>query len=233
MPRTLRQRLEQKIERVPFSSCWYWTGASYGNGPKLMVKGKQCLVRRLAYTEHIGDIPSAGCVSSSCGEKLCVNPSHLSLSVHGKKRTSIEQKLTNYTVLDSGCWEWQGYKLNGGYGAFKHRGKMITAHRASFEQYNGAIPESMCVCHTCDNRGCINPAHLWLGTSAENTKDRHSKGRSAVGSRVGGAKLTESIVKSMRAFSGTLSNKEVAEKFALPYRHVHKIMTGSMWRHVQ
>lgn len=80
------------------------------------------------------------------------------------------------------CWQWTGSKRTFGYGHFRAENKRrCDAHRFSWEIHRGAIPHGMCVCHSCDNPSCVNPAHLWLGTSQQNTADRHIKGRDAAG----------------------------------------------------
>lgn len=77
---------------------------------------------------------------------------------------------------NTGCWLWDGNFFQGkDYGRF--RGKR--AHRISYEYHKGIIPEGLLVCHKCDTPACVNPDHLWLGTSYDNHTDRENKGRGA------------------------------------------------------
>jgi hypothetical protein len=80
------------------------------------------------------------------------------------------------------CHAWTGAKTtkNGQarYGHIGHNGKTVLAHRAVWEQVNGPIPDGLLVCHRCDNHGCVNPKHLFLGTDQDNVRDMCAKGRS-------------------------------------------------------
>lgn len=76
------------------------------------------------------------------------------------------------------CWLWQNYRQSSGYGQTYVEGKRILAHRLSWMAFKGPIPEGLNVLHKCDTKRCVNPAHLFLGSQADNVKDCIDKGRS-------------------------------------------------------
>ena len=81
---------------------------------------------------------------------------------------------------NSGCWLYTGFVKPNGYGEQRVSGRLWLAHRLSWAEQCGPIPEGMCVCHSCDNRLCVNPAHLFLGTYQDNHDDMTAKGRRVV-----------------------------------------------------
>lgn len=130
---------------------------------------------------------------------------------------------------DGGCWLWRGGLERKGYGFF-HLGRKISTHRASWILHNGPIPDGMWVLHKCDVRACVNPAHLYLGTVAENARDMVSRARTAVGTRNGSAKLTPEAVLAIRA-----SNKKtgtLARMYGVDWNVIDKILTRTNWKHI-
>lgn len=133
------------------------------------------------------------------------------------------------------CWLWKESKTNKGYGRIKRDGRNVLAHRASYELTYGPIPEGegyhgMCVCHTCDNRVCVRPDHLFLGSQGDNMADKKEKSRAASGDRNGRAKLTAEQVLAIRAATG--SQVKIASAYMVSKSLVGYIRTGKLWAHV-
>ena len=134
------------------------------------------------------------------------------------------------------CVEWHKGKTGRGYGVCYPfgRDKQVLAHRRVYELMYGPIPEDMVVCHKCDNRGCVNINHLFLGTQKDNIKDMFAKGRQhdRRGDRGNASKLSEKQVLEIKAFIGKLKYKEIAKKYNVSETAIADIKLKRTWGHV-
>lgn len=129
----------------------------------------------------------------------------------------------------SGCWNWEKYINSGGYGRVKHQGRMIQAHHLSYIGFTGGIPTGMMVLHRCDNRKCVNPNHLFIGSHKDNMKDMVLKNRSNKphGCRNPQSKLSESAVVEIR--NSNLNGVELARKFNVSKSAICLIRKNRTW----
>lgn len=150
----------------------------------------------------------------------------------------LEERFWSYVDKTGDCWEWKGGTFGGRYGQFRAGKKKVKAHRFSWFIAGNEIPEGMIICHKCDNVKCVNPAHLFLGTHADNSADREAKGRHPhinkpilPGELNPSAKLSEQQVSEIRkrAFNGE-SKKLLAKEFGVCNSTVYTITRGDSWR---
>ena len=146
--------------------------------------------------------------------------------------TFIERLSNLKTNQATGCWEFQGYcdPSNGGYGLLQHGGKRVLVHRSVWEMVFGEIPPVLCVLHTCDNPPCANPAHLWLGTKADNNADKARKGRAPkiTGEMNGAAKLTAKQVLAIR--SDKRPQRRIAADYGVHQGQISRVKAGKYWK---
>lgn len=136
-----------------------------------------------------------------------------------------------------GCWEWGGPLRADGYAQVAMgvaSGTTTYAHRLSYELHYGSFDPKMNVCHTCDNRACVRPDHLFLGTGQDNVDDMVSKGRHAHGERHSRAKLTEADVREARRLhaTGKHPKRQLAIKYGVSDVAMGHAIRGITWRHV-
>jgi hypothetical protein len=146
-----------------------------------------------------------------------------------RKRDLKERFHEKYTVTPD-CWIWFAGFGNSGYGHFWNGKKPVPAHRVSYEIFKGIIPDGMCVMHSCDNRACVNPSHLTLGSIQENCQDMVNKNRQAKGSRCSKAKLNESQICTIK--TDARSNRKLASEYGVSHTVIWKIKNNTSWRHV-
>jgi hypothetical protein len=135
------------------------------------------------------------------------------------------------------CWLWMGtLHPTLGYGRFTSAGVTDGAHRWAYRLSEGAIPSGVYVCHRCDNRGCCNPRHLFLGSCSDNLRDMHAKGRAtakrATGTAHHSAKLTPDLVQRLRGeyAEGGVRQKDLAARYGINQATVSQIIRHEIWR---
>lgn len=143
-----------------------------------------------------------------------------------------ESKFWGLVTKGADCWGWEGKKDRAGRGIFPVRGTHHLAYRLSFIFERGPIPEDLMVCHHCDNPGCVNPDHLFVGTHQENMDDKVRKGRQSRprGDKCGKAKLNWNLVFAMRqSHRQGARQKDLADRYGISQKQVSIIISEKQW----
>lgn len=136
---------------------------------------------------------------------------------------------------NTGCWIWTAYVDEAGYGRFNIGKESVEmrSHRVSFELFKGPLISGFHVCHKCDNKWCVNPDHLFLGTDADNMKDRDSKGRCQKGETHFRAKLKDWEVLLIReAHCKGFGVNKIARYFKMNSASISNITRKKSWKHI-
>lgn len=142
------------------------------------------------------------------------------------------KKLIQNTSIADQCWNWTASLNANGYGKYAVNKSWALAHRHSYETFMGPIPDGLEVCHRCDNRACINPFHLFLGTHSDNMLDMVNKGRSG---RLAGEKHPQARLnanKVLEILTSARSAKQLASDYGVTKELIYQIRKGKAWKNV-
>lgn len=135
------------------------------------------------------------------------------------------------------CWQWTAALNEHGYGIFSaggRSGRMHLAHRVAYELEHSPIPVGLQIRHACDNPPCVNPDHLSVGTHADNTLDRTSRGRQAKGTDFPHARLTDGLVAEIRSRyeAGGVTQRDLAAEYGIAQSAICNVVNRRRWKHV-
>ncbi len=137
----------------------------------------------------------------------------------------IQERFWSKVEKGECCWEWVGNRNNWGYGRIRIKGKFSQAHRVSWEIHNGPIPEGLLCLHKCNNRPCIRPDHLYVGTQKDNMRDMSKAGNHNL------SKLTWAIVEEVRQLNTQgVSKSKLAEVCRVSRTQMDNIIHNKQWK---
>lgn len=158
----------------------------------------------------------------------CLTCQNLCYKKYAKAFCSDKCRFMHYVQITDSCWLWNGAKNNQGYGKLSFKGnKTAIAHRVSYELFNGPIEDNMLICHQCDIKNCVKPAHLWIGTHLQNMMDMIEKDRQS--SRLSPVDIYR-IRELFEKFQ--VSRKKIMEKFNITDGYLSRIINRKVRNYV-
>lgn len=239
-------QVKQGRARYCSTECYF--RARYGAPHRITMGCENCRAEFLTWPSRLaagkGKVCSKACSSAMRARRVVPKEPKVS-----EPRPPYEAPIEYFwaRVDQSGgpdaCWPWTGGRNEHGYGHVSFRPiKTKLAHRVAWILTHGEIPAGLNVCHHCDNPPCCNPAHLFLGTHADNGWDKVRKGRhhlqvdptKAQGVRNPAARLSEDDVRTIRdlALHSDLTHRQIGERFSVSKTTIRDIVRGNHWSHV-
>jgi hypothetical protein len=154
------------------------------------------------------------------------------MGLRGPTPTPLLDRFLEKVQKTENCWNWTASTTSAGYGKIGeggHCGRILDAHRVAYELFVGAIPEGKCALHHCDNKLCVNPSHLFLGTQKDNVDDSVTKGRHPCGEEAGRAKLTSEQVREIRECYRP-NCAELGRRYGVTEVAVWNVVHGHTWK---
>lgn len=231
MRKPLAERFWKHVSKT--ETCWNWMLFSKNGYPQIRNEfGTMESVHRIAWKLHYPQSPIGLDVTPVCGNRQCVNPSHLKLGKRSETH-DLNERFWRCVSKSNYCWEWSGKCNHNKYPSIvSAEGKHEGAHRISWKIHFGDIPEGLFVCHKCDNRKCVRPDHLFLGTPNDNMVDKVQKKRHRWGETVVNSKLKEFQVVQILKMKGCCSQSKIASLFGVGQQSICDILNGRTWKHL-
>jgi hypothetical protein len=134
--------------------------------------------------------------------------------------------------LATGCWSWAGCCIPKGYGQISVNNIKVLVHRVAYEEFIGPIPDDLWVLHTCDNRKCFNPEHLFLGTCVDNVEDMDAKGRRGLSLGESHGLTTLTNAQALAVCADDRSQRTIASDYGVSQSTVSRIKNHHAWSHI-
>lgn len=167
----------------------------------------------------------------------------ISEATEKEKRKRLLKSFEKHVIRQDGCWSWKGPIDHGGYPVMSCKRDIgpDRGHKASWIIHKGLIEKGKHICHTCDNRICTNPDHLWSGTHKENNDDKIAKGRAnwvkpplKIGSKNGSSVLKEEQVKEIyKLLEKGLTHRDIGRQYGVSKTTIWRIVHKKNWKHVE